>query len=69
MITEDQLEHLCLDWFQAIGYRAINGYDIAPDSETPERIDYRQVVLFDRLLSQLQKINPHIPLDVLERVS
>jgi type I restriction enzyme R subunit len=69
MITEDQLERLCLDWFQAIGYSYANGYDIAPDAEHPERVDYRQIVLFDRLLSQLQKINPHIPLEVLERVS
>ncbi|MDT4288883.1 type I restriction endonuclease subunit R [Methylomonas sp. MO1] len=69
MITEDQLEQLCLDWFTDIGYHYVNGYDIAPDAEHPERVDYRQVVLFDRLLSQLQKINPHIPFDVLERVS
>ncbi len=69
MIFEDQLEQLCLDWFQAIGYDYVNGYTIAPDGEHPERADYRQVVLFDRLLGQLHKINPHIPLDVLERVS
>ncbi|OAI06038.1 DEAD/DEAH box helicase [Methylomonas methanica] len=69
MITEDQLEQLCLNWFTEIGYHYANGYDIAPDAEHPERVDYRQVVLFERLLSQLQKINPHIPLEVLERVS
>ncbi|MBD9354844.1 type I restriction endonuclease subunit R [Methylomonas albis] len=69
MITEDQLEQLCLDWFQTIGYDYVNGYDIAPDGERPERVDYRQIVLVDRLLSQLQKINPHIPIDVLERVT
>jgi len=69
MITEDQLEQLCVNWFTEIGYHYVNGYDIAPDGERPERVDYRQIVLFDRLLSQLQKINPHIPLDVLERVS
>ncbi|WP_026602185.1 type I restriction endonuclease subunit R [Methylomonas sp. 11b] len=69
MITEDQLEQLCLDWFTDIGYHYVNGYDIAPDAEHPERVDYRQVVLFERLLNQLQKINPHIPFDVLERVS
>ncbi len=69
MISEDQLEQLCLAWFQALGYSYVNGYDIAPDGDNPERVDYRQVVLFERLLSQLQKINPHIPLDVLERVS
>jgi type I restriction enzyme, R subunit len=69
MITEDQLEQLCLNWFTEIGYYSVNGYDIASDGEHPERVDYRQVVLFERLLSQLQKINPHIPLDVTERVS
>ncbi|MCQ8116871.1 type I restriction endonuclease subunit R [Methylomonas rosea] len=69
MISEDQLEQLCLNWFQTIGYSYVNGYDLAPDGDHPERVDYRQVVLFERLLSQLQKINPHIPLEVLERVS
>ncbi len=69
MITEDQLEQLCLNWFQSIGYETVCGYDIAPDGNTPERSDYRQIVLFDRLLAQLQRINPHTPLAVLESVS
>lgn len=69
MITEDQLEQLCLDWFKSIGYDYVCGYDIAPDGESPERTDYRQIVLFDRLLTQLQKINTHIPISVLETVS
>ena len=61
MITEDQLEQLCLDWFKSIGYDYVSGYDIAPDGDNPERMDYRQIVLFDRLMQQLQIINPHIP--------
>jgi len=69
MITEDQLEQLCLDWFRYIGYDYTCGYDIAPDGDSPERSDYRQIILFDRLLTQLQKINPHIPVSVLETVS
>jgi len=69
MITEDKLEQLCLDWFKSIGYDYVCGYDIAPDGESPERTDYRQIVLFDRLLTQLQKINTHIPISVLETVS
>ncbi len=69
MITEDQLEQLCLTWFQSIGYDYACGYDIAPDGDSPERSDYRQIVLFDRLLAQLQRINPHTPLAVLESVS
>lgn len=69
MITEDQLEQLCLEWFQSIRYDYANGYDIAPDGNAPERSDYRQIVLFGRLLAQLQVINPHIPSSVLETVA
>ncbi len=69
MITEDQLEQLCLEWFESIGYDYANGYNIAPDGESPERSDYRQIVLFGRLLTQLQIINPHIPSSVLETVA
>ena len=69
MFTEDQLEQLCLDWFRSIGYDYICGYDIAPDGDNPERSDYRQIILHDRLISQLQKINAHIPVSVLEDVA
>ncbi|WP_127471866.1 type I restriction endonuclease subunit R [Thiomicrorhabdus aquaedulcis] len=69
MITEDQLEQLCLEWFQSMDYDYANGYEIAPDGETPERSDYRQIVLFGRLVTQLQIINPHIPSSVLETVA
>ena len=31
MITEDQLEQLCLDWFKETGYEYAYGLDIAPD--------------------------------------
>ena len=69
MITEDQLEQLCLEWFQIIGYDYVCGYDIAPDGDSPERSDYRQVILHDRLLSRLEVINPHIPVATLEQVA
>ena len=69
MITEDQLEQLCLDWFQSIGYDYVCGYDIAPDGDSPERTDYRQIILHDRLLSSLVAINPHIPVTVIEQVA
>jgi type I restriction enzyme R subunit len=69
MITEDQLEQLCLTWFQEIGYAYVCGYDIAPDGASPERSDYRQIILSARLLSALQKINPHIPAATLEQVA
>lgn len=69
MITEDQLEQLCLEWFEALGYERLCGYDIAPDGVAPERQDYRQVVLFDRLLNALQALNPQIPAEALTQVA
>ncbi|WP_394245986.1 type I restriction endonuclease subunit R [Vibrio profundi] len=68
MITEDLLEQQCLNWFMAQGYQYKNGYDIAPDGDTPERDDYHQVILKKRLLNQLQIINPEIPIEALNDV-
>jgi type I restriction enzyme R subunit len=68
MITEDQLEQQCLDWFQSQGYSYVCGYDIAPDGSSPEREDYHQVVLKQRLLNQLSIINPTLPVSALESV-
>ena len=69
MITEDQLEQLCLEWFQSIGYDYTCGYDVAPDGISPERSDYRQIILSARLLECLVCINPHIPKGTLEHVA
>ncbi len=69
MITEDQLEQLCLEWFQSIGYDYVSAYELAPDGDNPERSDYRQIILHDRLLSCLKVINSHIPLATLEQVA
>lgn len=69
MITEDQLEQLCLEWFKTGGYEYACGRDIARDGDSPERSDYQQIVLTGRLISSLQKINPHIPLETLEEAA
>ena len=45
LVTEDQVELQSIDWFKDLGYQYVCGYDIAPDGDTPERTDYRSVVL------------------------
>ena len=62
-ITEDQLEQAALDWFRALGYQVAFGPDIAPppDGVAPERDNYRQTILIERLKTRLQAINPAIP--------
>jgi type I restriction enzyme, R subunit len=67
MMNEQQLEDLCIGWFQETGWRFVHGPDIAPDGANPERADYRQVILRDRLLAALARINPHIPTAALEQ--
>lgn len=69
MISEDQLEQLCLDWFQEGGFEYAYGPDIAPEGDAPERTDYRQVVLIGRLLDSIKRINPQIPQTALEEVA
>ena len=69
MVNEQQLEELCLEWFQAIGWRFESGLDLAPDGEQPARTDYRQVVLRERLLLALARINPSIPTAALEQAA
>lgn len=61
LVTEDQVELQSIDWFKELGYQYKCGYDIASDGDEPERIDYRSVVLQERLQSVLTRINPDIP--------
>jgi type I restriction enzyme R subunit len=67
MMNEQQLEDLCIGWFQEAGWHFARGADIAPEGINPERTDYRQVLLRDRLLTALARINPQIPLAALEQ--
>lgn len=39
MITEDQLEQLCLEWYQTIGYDYIRGSDIASGEVAAEQAE------------------------------
>ncbi|WIG82982.1 type I restriction endonuclease subunit R [Photobacterium damselae] len=61
MITEDQLEKECIRWFTDQGYFYKSGADISPDGDHPERDDYHQVVLKQRLLERLEALNPELP--------
>lgn len=44
MITEDDLKQLALTWFQDSGLEYRHSPGIAPDGDTRERTDYRQVL-------------------------
>jgi len=63
---ESHLEEATLEWFEELGYEIVFGPDIAPDGEYPEREDYSDVILNDRLKEALTRINPRMPSDVIE---
>ncbi len=69
MIVENDLEQLALTWFQDTGWDYRAGADIAPDSDTPERGDYRQVLLQAELREALTRLNPQMPASVLDEVA
>lgn len=66
MLNEQQLEDLAIGWFRELGWGYVSGPEIAPDSGNPARVDYRQVVLRERLLGAVGRINPGIPVGALE---
>ncbi|MFN9278820.1 MAG: type I restriction endonuclease subunit R [Betaproteobacteria bacterium] len=60
-MTEDQLEQEALGWLAGVGYQHRFGPELAPDGSTPERSDYRQVLLIERLRRAVAALNPNVP--------
>ncbi len=65
-ITENEIENFAIELFEKQGYEYIYAPSIAPDSDTPERERFEDVVLIDRLRSAVGRVNPSIPADVRE---
>ncbi|WP_346380623.1 type I restriction endonuclease subunit R [Acidithiobacillus sp.] len=66
LIDENMAEQAALGWFEELGYLRAFGPDLAPDGPQQERDTYKQVVLTDRLLTALTRLNPHLPASALE---
>ena len=65
-ITEDHLEQQCLEWFQHIGYSHVFAPQLDSDGASPERSDFRQVILSGRLRTALQRLNPGVPASTID---
>ena len=65
-ITESAIETFAIERFEKLGYQYVYAPDIAPDSESPERERFEDVVLLERLRSAVARINPSIPAEVRE---
>lgn len=62
-ITESQIEDFAIELLERQGYEYIYAPDIAPDSDTPERESFADVVLLERLRNAVARINPSISKD------
>ncbi len=60
LISEEQIENQSLEWFKSLGYDYKNGYEISPDSNSPERKNFKDVILEERFLSAVRRINNDI---------
>ncbi|MCB1193527.1 MAG: hypothetical protein KDK90_24015 [Leptospiraceae bacterium] len=60
-ITESEIENYTIELLESQGYQYIYAPEIAPDSETPERESFEDVLLIQRLWNAIERINPHIP--------
>ena len=65
-IYESDIEETALDWFAELGYTALHGPDIAPDTPDAERSTYSEVILERRLRDAVAHLNPNIPAEAHE---
>lgn len=65
-ITESAIEQLAIERLESLGYEYVYAPDIACDGENPERTNYEEVLLVERLRNAIRRINPLIPPDAQE---
>lgn len=58
--NEGVVEEAALGYFRALGYETKFGPDLAPDGRTPERKNWNDVILVERLTTAIGRFNPHL---------
>lgn len=64
--TEDLLEQAAIEILEELDYSYIFGPDMAYDGDSPERSNYKDVILQQRVRDALFNINRHLPEEALE---
>ncbi len=62
---EADLEQAALSWLEELGYNILPANDISPNGTYPERKNFNDVLLSDRLQLALERINPKLPPDAI----
>lgn len=60
-MTESLIEEYTIQLLEGLGYGYLYGPDIAPDSSTPERASFSEVLLPERVRSAIKCLNPFLP--------
>ena len=65
-ITESEIEQFAIELLEKRGYQYVYAPDIAPDSDTPERNRFEDVLLLERPRKAVGRIDPNISEDARE---
>lgn len=65
-LTENDIELWAIEELETVGWKYLNGADIAPDGENPERNTFGDIILEQRLRNAIFSINKQLPTDALE---
>lgn len=63
-ITENHIELLAIEELEHLGYSYIYGPVISPDGEKPERANYEEVLLADRVKAAIAGLNPSLSKEI-----
>jgi type I restriction enzyme R subunit len=61
--AESHVEEAALAWLAELGYGTANGINIGPDGDAPERANYGDVLLVDRVRKAIAKLNAGLAAD------
>lgn len=67
-IVEQHIEEAALEILQDLGYNYTYGPDIAPDSQSPLRNRWDDVILTDKLRDAIARLNPYLTKEEVEEV-
>lgn len=65
-LTENAIEELAIELLEQMGYQYGYGPSLAPDGASPERADYAEVLLLERLRTAIARLNPTVPAEARE---
>jgi len=66
-ITENDIELYAIEELERLGFEYRYGIDISPEGGNPERKEFSDVLLIDRLRKAVAKLNPSIPVEAQEQ--